>query len=184
MAVNVTLASATGALIEGLADSAVRVLIYEDLACPDSATFRRMLDEKLLPKYAASVAFVHRDFPLDKHPWAMPAAAAANYFAEVKPSLGAGFRRETLASIPQISEESLAEWVKAFAKKNGANPSEAVKALTDPARVRRVQEDVDQGLARGVSKTPTLYVGSQAFVERFEAEEVGRALDEALKPSK
>ena len=40
------------------------------------AAFRRMLDEKLLPKYGDEVAFVHRDFPLAKHAWARQAAAA------------------------------------------------------------------------------------------------------------
>ena len=44
-------------LVEGKADSPVRVLIYEDLQCPDCADFRVMLDQKLLPKYGAKVAF-------------------------------------------------------------------------------------------------------------------------------
>ena len=39
-------------LIEGAAQSPVRVVIYEDLQCPDCADFRVMLDEKLLPRYA------------------------------------------------------------------------------------------------------------------------------------
>ena len=63
-------------LVEGLAESKVRVLIYEDLQCPDCAAFRRMMDEKILPRYQDRVAFVHRDFPLAKHAWARKAAVA------------------------------------------------------------------------------------------------------------
>ena len=37
-------------IVEGRADSPVRVVIYEDLQCPDCAVFRRMMDEKLLPR--------------------------------------------------------------------------------------------------------------------------------------
>ena len=49
------LASAVGLaaqqpVVEGLAESKVRVLIYEDLQCPDCAEFRRMMDDKLLPR--------------------------------------------------------------------------------------------------------------------------------------
>ena len=55
-------------------ESKVRVLIYEDLQCPDCAEFRRMMDEKILPRYGERVAFIHRDFPLAKHAWARKAA--------------------------------------------------------------------------------------------------------------
>jgi len=61
-------------LVEGFAESKVRVLIYEDLQCPDCAAFRRMMDDKILPRYGTRVAFVHRDFPLAKHAWARRAA--------------------------------------------------------------------------------------------------------------
>ena len=69
-------------LIEGAAQSPVRVVIYEDLQCPDCADFRVMLDEKLLPRYASMVRFEHRDFPLAKHAWARKAAIAARFFEE------------------------------------------------------------------------------------------------------
>ena len=73
--------SAQQALVEGPTESKIRVLIYEDLQCPDCAAFRKMMDETLLPHYGARVAFVHRDFPLAKHAWARKAAIASRYFA-------------------------------------------------------------------------------------------------------
>ena len=65
-------------VIEGALQSPVRVLIYEDLQCPDCTDFRRMLDTQLLPRYAAKVRFEHRDFPLAKHVWARKAAISAD----------------------------------------------------------------------------------------------------------
>ena len=70
-------AAAEQPMIEGNPKSNVRVVIFEDLQCPDCAVFRKMLDEKLLPKYKATVAFEHHDFPLAKHSWARQAAVAA-----------------------------------------------------------------------------------------------------------
>ena len=75
------MAAASERLVEGKAGSDVRVLIYEDLQCSDCAAFRKMLDENLLPRYAGSVAFEHRDFPLAKHAWARKAAVASRHFA-------------------------------------------------------------------------------------------------------
>ena len=73
---SVTVLSAGQHLIEGAAKSPVRVLIYEDLQCPDCADFRQMMDTHLLPKYGATVTFEHRDFPLAKHAWARKAAGS------------------------------------------------------------------------------------------------------------
>ena len=86
------MASAADRLIEGDPKSSVRVIIYEDLQCPDCADFRRMLDTQLLPRFAAKVAFEHRDFPLAKHAWARKAAIAARERREhVTPSNPQGY---------------------------------------------------------------------------------------------
>ena len=111
--------SAQQSLVEGLAESKVRVLIYEDLQCPDCAEFRRMMDEKLLPRYADQVAFVHRDFPLAKHAWARKAAMAARYFAGVKPDLGLAYRRHIMAAIHETTAENFNNRLAQFARENG-----------------------------------------------------------------
>src|SRR5438445_3449083 len=92
-------------LIEGQTQSTVRVLIYEDLQCSDCADFRRMMDEKILPRYADKAAFIHRDFPLAKHAWARKAAIAARYFSEITPELGLAYRRQTMATIRETTPE-------------------------------------------------------------------------------
>jgi hypothetical protein len=83
-------------LVEGNAKSKVRVVVYEDLQCPDCAVYRKMMDEKLLPEFGAQVAFEHRDFPLPKHKWARKAAIAARFFAATKPETAVAFRRMTM----------------------------------------------------------------------------------------
>jgi len=82
--------------IEGIEHSPVRVLIFEDMQCPDCADFRRMLDERLLPNYATRVTFEHRDFPLAKHAWARKAAIAARFDA-LSPLLNEKERRLLVA---------------------------------------------------------------------------------------
>src|SRR5882762_7808656 len=86
-------------LIEGTAQSPVRVIVYEDLQCPDCADFRNMLDEKLLPRYSSTVRFEHRDFPLSKHAWARPAAIASRFFEETRPGLGLAYRKYAMAHL-------------------------------------------------------------------------------------
>lgn len=167
--------------VEGRAGSNVRVLIFEDLACSDCAAFRRMLDEKLLPKYGEKVAFLHRDFPLARHVWARQAAIAARHLDGVKPDLGMEFRRETLASLDRIRTNGFRNHVAAFARKHSLEPDRILAALDDRRLASLVEKDFQDGVARGVAKTPTVFVNGKAFVETFTVEEISSAIEQALK---
>ncbi len=172
--------SAEMSLVEGRRDSAVRVVIYEDLECLDCAAFRRMMDEKLLPRYAATVAFIHRDFPLAKHAWARRAAVAARYFAGVKPELGLAYRRHVLAAIKQTTPENFDQKVAAFAQQSHLDAAPALAALEDRHLAELVEKDLQDGVARGVAKTPTVFVNGKPLVEKFPFEEISKAIDNAL----
>ncbi len=167
-------------LIEGPARSAVRVLIYEDLQCPDCAAFRRMMDEKLLPLYESKVTFEHRDFPLAKHPWARKAAIAARAFQEINPKLALEFRREIMANIRETTTASFNDRVTAFAGAHGVKPVRIQAAMNDPKFNAIVEKDFQEGVARGVAKTPTVFVNGRPFIETFSFEEVSKAIDEEL----
>jgi protein-disulfide isomerase len=171
-------------MVEGSAGSAVRVIIFEDLQCPDCAAFRVMLDSKLLPKYKDSVAFEHRDFPLAKHSWARQAAAAARYFESVKPELDTAWRRATMAELKQITAETLPARMRAFAQANHVDPAEAAASTTNKKWLDLVEADVQEGVARGISKTPTVFVDGEPFIETFTLEEISKAIDAAIKSRK
>jgi len=173
-------ASAEQPLVEGRPESKVRVLIYEDLQCPDCAAFRRMMDDQILPRYGERVAFIHRDFPLAKHVWARKAAIAARYFAGVKPELALEYRRRTMAAIHEIQAGNFNEKLSAFARDNGVDPAEAVAALDDHRLAALVERDFQDGVARGVVKTPTVFVGGKPFIEHFTFEEISQSIEDAL----
>jgi protein-disulfide isomerase len=166
--------------VEGNPTSPVRVVIYEDLQCDDCAAFRRMLDEKLLPRYARTVAFEHRDFPLAKHAWARRAAIAARFFAAQNPELGLEYRKAVFADQPRITPANFDENLGEFARRHNIDPAAAVRALSDASLAEQVQKDYDDGVARGVSHTPTVFVNGRPFVESFTFEEISKGIDQAL----
>jgi protein-disulfide isomerase len=171
-------------LMEGAAQSPVRVLIYEDLQCPDCADFRSMLDQQLLPRYGATVQFEHRDFPLAKHPWARKAAIAAHFFEEARPGLGVAYRKYALANLRAIKLDNFNERLSQFAKENGVDPAQAVASLTDQRLAALVEKDYEEGVARGIAKTPTVLVNGRPFIETFAFEDVAKAIDAELAASK
>jgi len=167
-------------LVEGRAGSPVRVIIYEDLQCPDCANFRVMMDQQILPKYGDRVEFVHRDFPLAKHAWARRAAIAARFFTARKPELGLEYRRYTMAGQSDTSEANFNARLAAFAKAHDIEPDEAIAALSNARYAELVEQDYQDGVARGVVHTPTVFVNGKPFIETFTFEEISKGIDQAL----
>jgi protein-disulfide isomerase len=168
--------------VEGNPAGNVKVLIYEDLQCSDCVRFRQMLDDKLLPKYGARVAFVHRDFPLPKHDWARDAAVAARWVGDQSAELGITFRRELLAEQNNVTQQNLRRWLTEFATRNHLDQKGIVDCLTDQRLGSLVDQDRHAAAARGVTKTPTVYVGGVSFVETIIYDDLARTIDEALVP--
>lgn len=176
-------ASALAELVEGNAQSPVRVVIFEDLQCGDCAKLRTMLDGQLLPKFGATVAFEHRDFPLEKHVWARRAALAARYFHLQNPNVGIEFRRQALANFA-MPDEDFTAWLIAFARQYAVDPVKTVAALKSPTLAAQIDKDLAEGTARGVSRTPTVFVDGEPFVETFTFEALSQAITAALAASR
>jgi protein-disulfide isomerase len=85
------------------------------------------------------------------------------------------------ASIRQTTPESFKDRLAAFARRHGVDPARAVSALDEPRFNELVEKDYQDGVARGVSKTPTVFVNGQPFVETFTFEEISKAIDTELK---
>jgi protein-disulfide isomerase len=169
--------------VEGAPRSPVRVLIYEDLQCPDSAAFRIMLDQQLLPRYGSKVGFERRDFPLPKHAWARQAAVAARFFDDRQPNLGLAYRKYSMANLRRTNLDNFSEQLAQFAKDHGVDPAQAVAALNDQRLAALVEQDYQQGVARGIAKTPTILVNGKPFIETFAFEDVAKAIDAELAAS-
>lgn len=167
-------------LVEGNQNSPVRVMIYEDLQCGDCLALRTLLDQKLLPKYGTRVAFVHRDFPLPKHEWAREAALVNRWLTLRDRVLATRYQREIMAEQLSLKGNALDHWLRLFAVRNKLDAEAMVAATRDPQLIGYLEQDRQAAMARGVTKTPTVYVGNQAFVETIVYEEVARALDVEL----
>lgn len=179
----IVLALAAGAAlpVEGNPESRVKVIVYEDLQCPDCAAYRQMMDQRLLPKFGSQVAFVHKDFPLAKHAWARMAAVAGRHFAAVGPEIGVRFRQHVMANLRSITVDNFRDKIAAFAKAQGADPDAALKALDNADYAAQVERDFQEGVARGVAKTPTVFVNGRPFIETFRFEDLAAAIEQALQ---
>jgi protein-disulfide isomerase len=173
-------AAATNDIVEGNPSAAVKVLIFSDLQCDYCQSFRTMLDEKLLPKYGKTVAFVHRDFPLGRHKWAREAAMAARWVWEQNPRAGIVLRRELLSEQGHLNPNSLKSWLIQFADRNQLSEQGIIAAMTDTRLGALVDGEMQSGAVRGIQTVPTVIVGGKTFSGTIVYDNVAQALDQAL----
>lgn len=164
--------------------SSVTVTIYTSLQCGDCTRFDAMLNESLVPKYRNRVRFVHREFPLGKHAWARAASLYALRFDDIACGLAAGWRSYILNRIKQTTAETLADRVREYAAEVGVDSALVLSAVEDPALQAKVDAHIAEGQARGVAKTPTVFVNNTAFIEVFTLEEITAGIERALSETK
>lgn len=164
-------------------DSQVTVTVYDNLQCGDCMRFNAMLEEYLIPRYGERVKFVHRDFPLAKHAWAKAAAQAGRRFEEIGNDVAASWRRFILNRISSTTLETLPDRVREFAETAGVAVESALQSLIDERLSAAVDADIREGQARGVVKTPTVYVNERAYIETIPLEQITAGIDEALAGS-
>jgi protein-disulfide isomerase len=167
-------------LVEGNRSSTVRVIIYEDMQCPDCAEFRKQMDERLLPQFGRLVAFEHRDFPLHKHAWARQAAIAARFFGSISSQEETDVRRFIFSHQAELNPNNFLETLETYGRARGVNPRELTSHLNDDALSGLVDVDRRDGIADGIAYTPTVLVNGEAFVERFAIEELIQCLARAV----
>lgn len=161
------------------ADGRVTLVEFLDFEC-ESCRAAYPLIEQLRKDYAGRVTFVARYFPLPSHANAQNAALAVEAAAQQ------GRFEQMYQQMYQTQSEwgeqrtSEADLFRTFAANLGLDLAAYDRAVADPATERRVQRDLDDGIALGVRGTPTFFLNGQRVEPR--AEQQFRAmLDDALQ---
>jgi protein-disulfide isomerase len=89
-----------------------------------------------------------------------------------------------LANLRHINPDNFNERLSQFARERGVDPDQAVAALNDKRLAALVDQEYQDGVARGIARTPTIIVNGTPFVETFTFEQVAKAIDASLAASK
>lgn len=136
---------------------AVTVVEFLDFECEACGAFYPVVEE-LRQQYAGEITYVLRYFPLPGHYNSTNAALAAEAAAQQGQLEGMYNRLFQTQAEWGEAQESRADLFRTFAEEMGLDMVAYDEAVADPATLSRVELDVADGRALGVSSTPTFFV--------------------------
>lgn len=154
------------------ADGKVTIVEFLDYQCPACAGYFANVTSKLEKDYAGRVTFVVRNYPLDSHPLAVPAARAAEAaaeqgkFSEMYHLLYENYQEWAVAPDGQQLSDDTARAGQLFlgyAERLGLDTAKFTADLDSPAVQARIDKDSADGRTAGVSGTPTIFVNGWKF---------------------
>ncbi|MBI4176604.1 MAG: DsbA family protein [Candidatus Aenigmarchaeota archaeon] len=161
----------------GPANAKVTVIEFSDFQCPFCKRFFDQTLGQIKSDYVETgkIRFAYRDFPLDSiHPNARPAAMAAECANEQGKFWE--FHDKIFQNQQSMSTESYKQW----AAELGLDAGQFNSCVDSNKYAQEVEKDFQDGVAAGVSGTPTVFVNGQKIVGAQPFEAFQAAIEQAL----
>ncbi len=165
--------------IRGKAQAPITIVAYSDFQCPFCSRAENTVKE-VLGKYPNQVKYLFKHFPLGFHAMAKPAALAYEAIALQSREKALKFQDELFANQPKIGQMKEAFFEQA-AGKVGADVARMKKDMSSDLVIKRVEADMAEGRAMGVSGTPAFLVNGVFLKGARPAQDFVQIIDRWLK---
>jgi protein-disulfide isomerase len=159
--------------VRGSPDADIVIVEYGDFQCPYCARAHPTLTA-LQERYGQRLALVYRHLPLGMHPYAEPAAEAAEAaaaqgkFWEMHDTL---FKHQAQMSPGQLP---------LLAREVGVDAARFEAELTERRYRERVQAQAEEGKALGASGTPSFFINGERYHGDSDRESLTAAVERYL----
>jgi protein-disulfide isomerase len=162
---------------KGSPDAPVTIVEFSDFQCPYCARFYKNTLPQIEEKYikTGKVKLIYKDFPLSFHQYAQKAAEAAECADEQGKFWE--YHDKLFENQSQLDVASL----KRYAAELGLDTQAFNECLDSGKMAAEVQQDFNEGKAKGVSGTPTFFINGQKLVGAQPFEAFERIIEEKLK---
>jgi protein-disulfide isomerase len=160
--------------VKGSAAAPIELIEFADFECPyclqASPTVKKVLDT-----YGDRIRFVYRNFPLQNHPHARPAAEAAQCANEQGQFWA--YHDRLFADPGKLSDAELKETAATL----GLNAAQFNKCVDDRKFQAVVDTDAQAGLNAGVTGTPAFFINGRLLSGAQPFDAFKRLIDEELE---
>ena len=168
-------------VVFGKKDAPITIVEYSDFQCPYCGRGYSTVKE-VEKSYAGKVRIVFKHLPLDFHPMAMPAAKYFEAIAMQDGSKAEKFHDEVFSNQTQLNQEG-EKFLKATAKKVGANLAKIEKDLSSDRVKNRIQTDMAEAKKFEFSGTPGFLINGISLRGAYPAPEFKKIIDRQLTAS-
>jgi protein-disulfide isomerase len=173
---------------QGSATAPVTIVEYADLECPSCARMHQYLESDFMPKYAAKVRVVFKEFPLPMHEWSTYGAVANECAYQMDPSKYVPYRtlifqHQNDVDAVQANSSQVRELLLGYGQQVGLDRAKLGVCYDSQASKPRVDAGRKEGEDLGVNQTPTVYVNGRYFPGPA-PEVFVQAVEDALAESK
>jgi len=166
---------ATGASpTQGPEDAPITLVEFSDYECPFCKAAAPIL-KQVQERYPTQLRLVYKNFPLEAHPQARPAAEATMCAAEQGKFWE--YHQKLFEKSPQIGTEQLAF----IAGAAGLDKVQFEECLSSHRSAAVVQADLDAGKKAAVAGTPSFFVNGVALVGGRTLNDFAKAIDAELE---
>jgi protein-disulfide isomerase len=168
--------------IRGARNAPVTLEIYGDFQCPSCAIATAMIDD-LAKQYGDKLRIIFHEFPLEMHQHAAEAAMAAEaaglqgHFWEMHDML---YKYQSVWS----RASSASTFFATYAESLGLDPGLFAIDVKSPELQAKIIAEGNEGAARGVKNTPTIFINGHQVLNGFMRENLQAAIEAALTEKK
>ena len=168
----------SGRVIFGKKDAPITIVEYSDFQCPYCGRGYTTVRE-VQKEYGDKVRVVFKHLPLDFHPMAMPAAKYFEAIALQDHGKAEKFHDEVFTNQTKLNQEG-DKYLKATAKKVGANLTKLETDLKSDAVMARIKADMDEAKKFEFSGTPGFLINGVSLRGAYPAPEFKKIIDRQL----
>jgi protein-disulfide isomerase len=148
----------------GAADAPVTIIEFADFECPFCAHAFGEVETLVNTTYKGKVRLIFKNYPLSAHPWARPAAIAAECARVQNPADFWKFARYFYSNQPSISAANVRQKTDELASKLGLDATIFKACTSGTTAAQYVQQDEADGNAVHLTSTPTFFVNGIEIV--------------------
>jgi protein-disulfide isomerase len=173
-----------GEPFKGAKDAKVTIVEYSEFQCPFCKRGYDTIEQQVLKQYEGKVKFYFRHFPLPFHPWATPAAIAAECAkvqkADAYWKVYEGYFMHQAEVNPQNVKDKGAEYL----KDSGIDMAKWNTCYDNKETQAKVTAQHDEGAALGVTGTPAFFINGRMLVGAQPFEQFKNVIDDELASAK
>jgi protein-disulfide isomerase len=168
----------------GNKDAKVTIVEYSDFQCPFCAKGYTTLEQQVMKDYGDKVKFVFKDYPLPFHPWAEPAAIAAECAKQQKVDAFWKMYHGFFDNQKDVNPTNVKDKAWEYVSDQGLDKAKFDDCYDNKKTEPGVKADVAEGQSVGVTGTPSFVINGRLLVGAQPYEQFKAVIDDELASSK